>query len=97
MLASIWNPTKTRGTSSGPTDAIPGIWEVRSATRVLKLRCKTTHLKGSQRNRWQGRCVIVEGFGCGGSAFKLNMRAEAVRCELDIAVLDVIDDAFGKI
>ena len=57
----------------------------------------TTDLKGRQRDGWQRRCIIVECFGGGDSTLKLNMCAETVRCELNIAVLDEVYDTFGKV
>ena len=55
------------------------------------------YLKWSQRNVWQGRCIIVEGLGSGNSTLKFNMCTETVRCELNIAVLDIIYDTLGSI
>ena len=55
------------------------------------------YLEWSQRNGWQGRCIIVEGLRSGSSALKLDMCTETVRCELNIAVLDIIYDTLGNI
>ena len=55
------------------------------------------YLEWSQRNSWQGRGIIVEGLRCGSSTLKLYMCTETVRCELNIAVLDIIYDTLGNI
>lgn len=39
----------------------------------------------------------MESFGSGDSALQLNMRAETVRCEFNIAVLDIIYDTLGEV
>lgn len=56
-----------------------------------------TDLEGRQRNIWQRRCIIVQSIGSGDSALELDVSAEVVRCELHIAVLDIVYDAVGKI
>ena len=64
---------------------------------VNLLSRKRIYLKWSQRNGWQGRCIIVEGLRSGSSTLKLNMCTETVRCQLNIAVLDIIYDTLGNI
>ena len=54
-------------------------------------------LEWGQWNGWQRRGVIVQSVGSGDSALELNMSAEIVRCELYIAVLDIVYDAFCKV
>ena len=56
-----------------------------------------TDLERCQRNCWQRRGVIIKRLRSGDSALELNMCPEIVRCELNVAVLDVIDDTFGKV
>ena len=58
---------------------------------------RRAYLEGSQRNGWQWRCVIVKCLRSGSSTLKLNMCSKTVRCELNVAVLDIIYDTFGKI
>ena len=58
---------------------------------------KRIYLKWRQRNGWQGRCIIVEGLRSGNDTLKLNMCSETVRCESNIAVLDIIYDTLGNI
>ena len=55
------------------------------------------YLKWSQRDGWQGRRIIVESLRSGGSTLKLDMCTETVRCDLNIAVLDVIYHTLGHI
>lgn len=96
MLAASLKPTKTKGTSSGPTDAMPGICGSVSYEGGV-FGAKATYLEGRQGDCWQWRRVVVESVGGSNGAFELNVRSEVVRCELYIAVLDVVNDTFGKI
>lgn len=67
------------------------------AARDNLLRQNITDLEGRQRNGWQRCCVVIECFGSGDSTLKLDMRAETVRCEFNIAVLDIIYDTLRKV
>lgn len=58
---------------------------------------RTADLEGRQGDRGQWRCVVVERFGSGDRALELDRGAEIVRGELHVAVLDVVDDAFGEV
>lgn len=58
---------------------------------------RTTNLEGRQRNWWQRRCIVVEIVGSADSTLKLNMHVEVLRCELYVAVADIIYDGFGMI
>ena len=64
--------------------------------RILRERI-VADLEGRQGDRWQRCCIIVESFRSRDRALELNMSTEVVRCELYVAVLDVINDTFGKI
>ena len=58
---------------------------------------ETADLEWRQWNGWQRRGIIVQSVGSGDSALELNVSAEIVRCELHIAVLDIVYDAFGEV
>ena len=51
MLAASLKPTKTKGTSSGPTDAMPGICGTVSY-KGGDFGAKATYLEGRQRDCW---------------------------------------------
>lgn len=58
---------------------------------------KATDLEGRQGYCWQWRRVVVESVGSGDGAFELNVSTKVVRCELYIAVLDIVYDTFGQV
>lgn len=64
---------------------------------VKFLNRKGSYLERAQRNGWHRRCIVVEGLRSGSSTLKLNMSTETLRCELHIALLDVIYDTLGNI
>ena len=67
------------------------------AANVPVPETRNADLERCQANGWQRRRIIVESLGGGDGALKFNMCAKIIRRELNIAVLDIIYDTFGKV